>query len=96
LYRAHLAPGERLYRTGDIGRYLATASGVFWAGRSPGEGPWLSDRAGEIEAALVEQEGVEQGGRFAREDAPGARRRLVGMWLEWGIAPDASELRAGN
>jgi amino acid adenylation domain-containing protein len=70
--------GERLYRTGDWGRYLPDGN-IEFLGREDSQVKVQGYRIelGEIEAKLVEREGIDSCVVLVREDTPG-ERRLVG------------------
>ncbi|HVG08475.1 MAG TPA: non-ribosomal peptide synthase/polyketide synthase [Thermoanaerobaculia bacterium] len=85
--------GDRVYRTGDLGRYLPDG-GVEFAGRADFQVKLRGFRIelGEVEAALARYPGVRECVVIAREDRPGDRR-LVG-YLVGSFAPEQHELRA--
>jgi amino acid adenylation domain-containing protein len=89
-----LAPGERLYRTGD--EALVAADGmVEYLGRLDQQVKVRGFRIelGEIESALAGQPGVVRAAVAAREYRPGDRR-LVAYVVAADPAPTAAELRA--
>nr|QEO74125.1 condensation domain-containing protein [uncultured bacterium] len=87
-------PGDRVYRTGDLGRYLPDG-GVEFAGRVDFQVKLRGFRIelGEVEAALARYPGVRECVVIAREDRPGDRR-LVGYLVTVGPAPAQRDLRA--
>ncbi len=68
----------RIYRTGDMGRYLPDGV-VEFAGRKDDQIKIWGNRVelGEIEVALTRQEGVRQAVVVAREDTPGLKRLIA-------------------
>ncbi len=90
--------GDRVYRTGDLGRYLPDG-GVEFAGRADFQVKLRGFRIelGEVEAALARYPGVRECVVIAREDRPGDRRLvgyLVGSIAPGGAAPGQHDLRA--
>ena len=71
-------PGERLYRSGDLARYLADGT-IEWIGRIDDQVKLRGFRIelGEIEAALRACPGVTHSAVLLREDRPGLQQ-LVG------------------
>ncbi|HYG62303.1 MAG TPA: amino acid adenylation domain-containing protein, partial [Thermoanaerobaculia bacterium] len=83
-------PGERLYRSGDLGRYLPSGD-VEYLGRLDHQVKIRGFRIeiGEIEAALSALAGVRQAVVLVREDRPGDRRLVA--YVVGGMS--AAELR---
>ena len=74
----HQGDGERLYRTGDWGRYLPDGN-IEFLGREDFQVKLQGQRVelGEIEAKLAEQPQVDSCVVLVREDAPGERRLVA-------------------
>ncbi len=85
--------GDRLYKTGDLGRYLPDGN-IEFLGRSDFQIKIRGFRVelGEIEACLLECPGIRGAIVLAREDEPGDKR-LVAYYKADGIDVDAKTLR---
>jgi amino acid adenylation domain-containing protein len=72
------SPGDRLYRTGDIGRYRRDGV-IEFLGRQDNQVKIHGFRVepGEIESAVARYPGVAQAVALAREDSPGRPRVVV-------------------
>jgi amino acid adenylation domain-containing protein len=87
-------PGARLYKTGDLARYLANGA-IEYMGRMDHQVKIRGFRIelGEIEFVLAELPGVREAVVLAREDAPGDKRLVAYLTFKDGQSPNPSELR---
>jgi amino acid adenylation domain-containing protein len=91
----HKASGERLYRTGDWGRYLPDGN-IEFLGREDFQVKLQGNRIelGEIETQLMEHAAVENCVVMARDDAAGNRRLVAYVIQSSGAELAAESLRA--
>jgi len=85
---------ERIYRTGDLGRYLSDGN-IEYCGRVDNQVKFRGYRIelGEVEAALGAHEDVSQAAALLREDTPG-NKMLAGYIVTKGERePAANELK---
>ena len=92
----HPVSGEQLYRTGDIGRYLADGC-IEFLGRADHQVKLRGHRIelGEIEAALLGHPGVGAAVADVRTSASG-ERQLVAYVVPAGARPAQAELHGGR
>ena len=88
-------PGARLYRSGDLGRFLPNGD-VEYLGRIDQQVKIRGFRIemGEIQAALEEQPGVREALVLARQEESGDRRLLAFVVADPERPPSAGELRS--
>ncbi|MFI9550703.1 amino acid adenylation domain-containing protein [Nonomuraea endophytica] len=89
------APGERLYRSGDLARRREDGL-LEYLGRADDQLKILGNRIepAEVEAALLTHADVAQAAVTAHRAAPGARERLIAYVVSRSNALDPEDLRA--
>jgi amino acid adenylation domain-containing protein len=88
-------PGARLYKTGDVGRWLADGN-IEYLGRNDFQVKIRGFRIelGEVEARLAACRGVREAIVVAREDLAGDKRLVAYLLAKDGAELDAASLRA--
>jgi amino acid adenylation domain-containing protein len=88
-------PGKRLYKTGDLARYLDDGN-IDFLGRVDHQVKIRGFRVelGEIEIALSRHPAVRDAVVLAQEDTPGERRLVAYVVGEKGLIASSNELRA--
>lgn len=89
----HMEADAHIYRTGDLGRYLADGN-LEYLGRTDYQVKIRGFRIelGEIERCLLQQPGIRAAAVLAREDQPG-EKRLVAYVISESAPLDARQLR---
>jgi acyl carrier protein len=88
-------PESRLYKTGDLARYLPDGN-ILFLGRIDNQVKIRGYRIelGEIESVLAQHPAIQQAVVLAREDIPGDRRLVAYTVTTDGSAPSAHDLRS--
>ena len=86
--------GDRLYKTGDLGRYLPDGT-IEFLGRVDNQVKIRGFRVepGEIEAVLSQHPAVQEAAIVVREDVPGSKRLVAYVVLNQATARVISELQ---
>jgi amino acid adenylation domain-containing protein/non-ribosomal peptide synthase protein (TIGR01720 family) len=87
-------PGARLYKTGDLARYLADGD-LEYLGRIDHQVKLRGFRIelGEIEAVLAQHPAIREVAVLAQEDKPDQKRLVAYLVVKQAMAPSVSELR---